>query len=100
MQVDSRFLPVALHAALGDTPHPGDFGEREAAEELQIDDLRERRIDLGELVERFAEAGKRSIVDDIFGSRGERRDFELGPALERMATPREVDDEAAHDARG
>ena len=55
MQIEAAFFPVALHGPLGDAAHGGDLGEGEAAEELQIDDLGEAGIDLGELVERIAD---------------------------------------------
>ena len=51
-QEQPRLVPVALHRALGDATHRRNFGEAETAEELQLDQLRQRRLDRGQLVER------------------------------------------------
>src|SRR5262245_35449290 len=55
VQIEAALLPGALDRPLGDAAHPRDLAKREAAEELQIDDLGEGRFDLGELVERVAD---------------------------------------------
>ena len=53
-RIDARLFPVALHRALRHAAHRRDLGEREAAEELQVDDLGQRRIDASPAVERIA----------------------------------------------
>ena len=55
MQQHARLGPVALDRALRDARIGRDLGEREAAEELQIHQLGEFRVELAELVERLAE---------------------------------------------
>ena len=60
MQVEAALFPVALNRPLRDAAHRGDLGEGEAAEELQVDDLGETRLDLGELVERVADPDQRA----------------------------------------
>ena len=41
MEINARLLPVPLHRTFRYVPHGGDFGEREAAEELQVDEFGE-----------------------------------------------------------
>src|SRR6516165_9524044 len=55
MEIDPRLLPVTLHRALRHAPHPSNLREGEAAEEFQIDDLRERSVDRSKLVESCAD---------------------------------------------
>ena len=55
VQVDARLLPVALHGALRHAPHRRNLREREAAEELEVDDCARAGVDRGELVERVAD---------------------------------------------
>ena len=101
MQIDAALLPVALHGPLRHAAHGGDLGEGEAAEELQIDDLREIRIDLAELVERIADPGQLLRVGHVGRQIGaERRNLEQAAALLRAPPPHVVDDQAAHHARG
>ncbi len=50
-QEDARLLPVALHGPFGEALHRGNLDEREAAEELQVDDEREAGIDGAQLVQ-------------------------------------------------
>ena len=58
LQQDARLVPVALCSALGDAHEARNLREREAAEELQIDDLCEVRLDLPESRERLPDAFK------------------------------------------
>src|SRR5258706_11248302 len=89
MQVDARLLPVALHGPLRDRLHRGNFGEREPAEELEVDDLREAGIDGGELVQRLADARELFPVGNILDDVGAyRRDLEQPTALLRLAAAR------------
>src|SRR5215203_4531676 len=77
VQVEAAFFPVALDRPLRDAAHRGDLGEREAAEELQLDDFRQLRFDLGELVERVADHDERRRVHHAVGVIGaERGDVE------------------------
>ena len=55
MQQETGLLPLALDGAFGHAPHRGDLGEREAAEELQVDHLRELRLDGRQFVEHLNE---------------------------------------------
>src|SRR5580692_1803134 len=48
----THFLPIALYGAFRDAAQLRDFGEREAAEILQIDQLGERGFVLRELIQR------------------------------------------------
>jgi hypothetical protein len=59
MEINPRFFPVPLHRALRQPAHGGDLGEGEPAEELEIHDLGQNRVDGSELVERIADAGER-----------------------------------------
>jgi len=43
-QEDAGLVPVALCRALGDTLQLGDLCEGEAAEELEVDELRQARV--------------------------------------------------------
>src|SRR5215204_1361698 len=101
MQIQPPFFPVALNRALGYAAHRGDLGEGETAEELQIDDLRQPRLGLGELVERVADHDERLWIADAVGVVDpERRDLEEPAALLRAPPPHVVDDQPAHDAGG
>src|SRR6266542_4230839 len=101
VQQHARFFPVALNRALGDVAERRDLAERESAEELEIDQLREIRIDLCEIVERFADRlDVRRRHRGFADLRVERRDLEATAALLRVAITRIVDDETAHRARG
>ena len=65
MEINAGFLPMPLHGALRYTSHGGDFGEGEAAEEFQIDNLGEPGVDLRELVESVADARQFAVVDGV-----------------------------------
>ena len=67
VQVEAALLPVALNGPFRHAAHGCDLGERETAEELQVDDLGEVRFDLRELVERIADQDQRAGVDDAVG---------------------------------
>jgi hypothetical protein len=55
VEVQAPLLPLALDRPLRHAAHGGDLGEREPAEELEIDDLGQLRFDLGEFVERITD---------------------------------------------
>jgi hypothetical protein len=57
--------------------HGGDLGKREAAKELQIDDLGQGGLHFAQLVERFADADKFSVIHRVLHRfRVERRDLQ------------------------
>jgi hypothetical protein len=88
-QQDSRFFPLPLQGALGETPQGRELDEREAAEELEIDQLRERQESMAS--QSAASSSARAL---------ESRDLETAAALDGAAMPEQVDDEIAHDTRG
>ena len=61
MQVEPALFPIPLDGPLRYAPQRGDFGERQPAEEFQVDDFGEVRFDLGELVERVADLNERVV---------------------------------------
>src|SRR5205085_3349942 len=101
VQIDARFLPLALHRAFRDAAHRPDFSEREAAEKFQVYDRRQLAIELGQFVQRVADAAKLALVSQVGrGLRaGQRSDLELPAALDGAAVARVVDDQPAHGAR-
>src|SRR4029079_10848405 len=77
VQVEPALFPVPLNGPFRYPPHRGDLGERQPAEELQIDDFSELGLDLGQLVERVADANERDRVGEAFRVMGtQRRDPE------------------------
>src|SRR5262249_61163529 len=93
-------LPVALDGALRDALHAGDLREGEAAEELQVDDGREPRVDGGELVEGVTDASELGTVWHRACDVGrDRRELELAAALLRLPAAHVVDDQTAHHSR-
>src|SRR6185436_1073714 len=86
--------------ALRDAAHRGNLGEREPAEELQVDDLGQLRFHAGQLVERVADLDQRERFRDAVGVvADERGQLEQAAALLRAATPDVVDDQPAHHPR-
>ena len=65
MQIDARLLPVALHGSFRHSFHGGNLAEREATKKLQINHFSERRLGLGEFVQRLADSRKLAVVDGI-----------------------------------
>ncbi len=55
MQQQLGFDPIALHGPLGDSAQGRNLAKREAAKELQVDQLRERRIERDERLQGFIE---------------------------------------------
>src|SRR5262245_52805439 len=96
MKVDARFFPVALDCPLGHAAHRGNFSEREPAEESQIDDLCERRVDTREIVERVAELRELAFIWDRLGDfSAQRGDLEHPSTLLSAAIARMLDDQAS-----
>ena len=91
------FSQLPLHGALRDPAHGGDLGEREAAEELQVDDVRELRLRGRELLERLADPDELAVSG---GCRAilivEGRDPETATALLGAAAAGVVDDQPPH----
>src|SRR5215217_2025839 len=100
MKVKPRLYPCPFDRALGYAPHMRDLGDREAAKELEIDELREIRIDGRELVQRLADLRELVRAGGGVGDIGvERRELEAAATFLRLATPNVVDDQSAHRAR-
>jgi hypothetical protein len=106
MQEEPGLAPVALHGSVGNASEPGDLHEREAAEEVQVDEVGERRLERRELVERARQrlecvrwVNERRVRR--FVSSYVERDHE-DPATTLRGAPlaRPVDDNSAHGARG
>jgi len=70
VKVDACLFPVALDGPLRDAAHRSNFGEREPAEESEVDDLREPRVDTREIVERIADLRELAFVRDGLGDFG------------------------------
>src|SRR5215210_106522 len=100
-KIDPRFVPMPLHRALADPAEVCDLGEGEAAEKLEIDDLRDLRLHGGELVERLAEPfdligiARRGRVAHVLAV--DRGHLEAAAALSGLTATEAVDDQAAHD---
>ena len=96
----ARFLPLALHGALGQTVHRADFREREAAKELEVDDLGERGIHARQLVERIADVLQLGLVGDrVRHSRCRGPSSRTGRRASARGCAYVVDDETAHRPR-
>ncbi len=94
VQIDARFLPAPLHRSFRYAAHGGDLGERETAEELQIDDLGQRRIDRREGVESVANPAQFLLVDPrVAGLLLQGSNLEAAAALLGLAVAGVVDDE-------
>src|SRR5262245_14912321 len=92
MQVEPCFLPLTLNRTLRRTPQGADFSKRKPAEELQVHDFGERRVGLGQRIERVAQLLKIIFVADVVGDRRvERRQLELAAAFLGEAPARMVD---------
>src|SRR5262245_40853076 len=66
IEIQACLLPVALNRPLRRRSHCGDFREGEAAEEFEIDQLRQRRIDGGEFVQRVADRRELLFVGQVY----------------------------------
>jgi hypothetical protein len=90
VKVDTRLLPVPLDGALGDPPHGRDLGQGEAAEELQVDDLRERGVEGAELLQGRTDPGQVVVVgrgiDDLVHEGRDARHNVGPPRLHAVAS--------------
>jgi hypothetical protein len=99
-QKDARAFPVTVQHASRDVSHRRDLLERKAAEELQVDQLREFGFYPGELEQRItqrAEILHRGVCLRAVGA--QRRDVKLATALDRASLAHVVDDERPHGTR-
>src|SRR5262245_64723952 len=101
MKVDARLFPVALDCPLRHAAHRVNFREREPAEESQIDDLCEPRVDTREVIQRVAELRELAFVRDRLGDFSTQRgDLEPPSTLLSAASARMLDDQASHRPSG
>src|SRR5690242_4252192 len=99
MEDDARLAPVALNGAFRDSPHARDLRERETAEEMQIDELRQRWVEGRQLVQRQPQRIElgRKHTRPLFRA-VEREELELTSPFGGRAPSGVVDDETAHGA--
>src|SRR5215470_7612381 len=89
VEVDSGLLPATLHRPFRDSPHRGDLGEGEPAEELHVHDLGQRRIHTGQPVERLADARELlAVCGRLAFPVADRGDVEVAAALLGPPAPR------------
>ena len=98
-EIDASFLPPALYGSLRQPLEGGNFGERESAEELQVDHFGKLRLDVCQLIQCVADqrevAVRYGAVSDV-GVKG--GDFEFATALDGGTAPGVIDDQATHHA--
>src|SRR5215218_10402272 len=102
LEEEPRLSPAALHGAFGHVAKRCDLGECVAAEKMQVDELRQFRLDRGEFVKHVSQSLE--LLSQLHGAGGRRfvageRDLELPATLCRLTAPAEVDDEMTHRAR-
>ena len=94
-------FPSRAGRSARDAAHRSNFGEREPAEESEVDDLREPRVDTREIVERVAELRELAFVRDRLGDfSAQRGDLEPPSTLLSAAIARMLDDQASHRPSG
>jgi hypothetical protein len=97
MKINAGFLPLPAHGTFRYALHGGDFGEGEAGKEFQVDNLNERRVGLGKLVQCIADLGQLSFIDGVFHRLvAQGGNFELPAAFHCAAAPRVIDDQPSH----
>lgn len=97
MEIDACLFPPSPHCTFRQVVHGSDFGERKPAEEFQVNQPGELRLDIRQSIQGIAdrrELFRVSRILCIIGS--ERRDFELATSFDRATVPRMIDDESAH----
>src|SRR5271168_962712 len=96
VQIDTRFLPIALHRPFGYAAKRANLRERKPTKELEIDDLRERWVEPSKLIERVADARELHMVGDVVGDVGVKRgDLETATPLLRLPVADIIDDQSA-----
>jgi len=91
---------VSVYRALADAAHRRNLGEIEAAEEVQFDQLGQRRVDLRKGVEGLRQGPKIFDLCDHLSFCACRCQMKAAAVLEGSALAHVVDDQAAHGARG
>src|ERR1019366_2298421 len=100
MEINARLFPVPLHRAFRHVAHGGNFPERKAAEELQIDHLGECRLHFAKFVQHLADSRKFPVVDGVLHGVGvERSNLEQSPTLLGVPFPGLVNDKPRHPPR-
>jgi hypothetical protein len=66
MEVDSGLFPPSLYGPFRQVLEGGNFGEREPAEELQVDQFSELRLDFRQLIQGIADCREFFGVDKVF----------------------------------
>lgn len=102
MEQQSGRPPVPLHSPIGHAAERGEFRKREAAKEVEVDELREARIERRQLIERVAKMHE--LCRGLHSMRSQlvitcESDFEVPAAFERLTPAGVVDDEPPHRAR-
>src|SRR6266576_3901492 len=101
VEIDASFFPPSLYGTLGQFLQGCNLGEGKSAEEFQIHQFSEFRLDFRQLIEGVADHGK---LFPVGGTRDivifEGHDFETATPLDRAAVPRMIDDKSTHHPRG
>src|SRR5919112_2428127 len=99
MQQQARLLPVTLHSPLRHAPKLGHFDESKPTEKVQVYQLGERRIELGQGDQGVAQGLEvlsrldcSLVGSDIF----HQRNLEFAAALLSPAPPGIVDNQSPH----
>ena len=101
MEQQAGLLPVPPHRALRDAAHRSHLAKGEATEEFQIDQLRESRIDVLQLLERATQWLERVALTPRLRQRlVERQKRQIAATLLRTSVAEVVDHQAAHGSRG
>src|SRR5579871_1197081 len=101
MKVNAGLLPLPLHGAFGDFSQASDLAKGEPAEEFQVDDLRQVRLNLREFIERIGDFRKLLRVGWIAHIMAiGRRNLKFAATFERGAASGVINDDSPHDARG
>jgi hypothetical protein len=99
VQQQAGLAPLALNGPVGHPPHRGDFGKRKPAEKVQVHQLGQRRVELGQFSHCLPQ--RRQIGrggDDLRHASVVflQRDFELPAPLLGVMAARVVDHQPPH----